>query len=283
MHCRSSTFSNRPREKFKNRAGPPRSSSPAALGCEGHSEKDDPEPHVTAERTRLDEAPDPSTSEQDDVVTDDVIKVEIPRTVQTTSSFVKGHQKTSSLPPPASDVVLKGGQVYAKEDDVRQGRCQSASEAPTSVKQIVTAIESLQSPEVEGRSSNEGMKRSASMPTRKKNGGPTFPSNLFATAERILESEADYVLRNPAPESSFYIGTGDDEEEPVRNFPSDLNANNNNNNCHCAASPDVSSSFQTQKPADFSEEERHRMSPEVLHVIREVRGEKTVSENILNE
>jgi len=226
--------------KTKNHRNSPRSSSPAALGIISSQEEiNDVNIDDLSEAFPQVEISNLSTSQK----------------TKQSDGFVKGHQKTLSLPPVASDPPPSANVEYAQDDDVTQNRSQSCSDAPASVKEIVTAIESLHSPEPEN---GEGIKRSASLPTWRKKAGP---GNFSFTPEGITEAEAD---ASP-PDTNFFIGDADDDSEcqQTQNV-SDVNSNNsNNNNLHTA--PEVAHGISFESPKD-----RHRMSPEVLQMIREV-------------
>ena len=241
--------------KSKNRRDPPRTSSPAALGTE------------TLQKTPSTSSTEPNDAETDDVSNPSTQAENInqdPLNKSTKSeSFVKGHHKTLSLPPATIDPPPSANQEYALDDDVTQNRSQSCSDTPTSVKQIVTAIESLHSPEPE---ISEGIKRSASLPTWRKKAGP---GNFALATEGVSERELDLAR----PDMKFFIGDSDNADGQTQNV-SDMNSNNNNNRSSLSSVPEVAYdvTFAPQSLlSDGSSDKRHRMSPEILQMIREVR------------
>ena len=187
-------------------------------------------------------------------------------------AFVKGHHKTMSLPPPlnlADPVLVKAESVNKEGEHDMEG---SFSEGQASVKEIVTAIENLNSPEDE---KFKGMRRSASLPSWRKNeeAPDSVVCNFPLSQQRIPETDTD----SPAEElvfgqeaSGFYIGNG--SAHPLSTTPpSDANSNNSNNRVVEQGFEDgAACAFVTSSPRDLSASGRQGLSPELLHAIREV-------------
>ena len=180
--------------------------------------------------------------------------------------FVKAHHKALSLPFTASNPSPIEKQENARsEDDVTQNRSQSCSDAPSSVKQIVTAIESLHSPEIEN---SNGIKRSASLPSWRKNGGSLNPTQ---NSESIKEADDNSTKPDATEESTFVTGDTDSDDRVATERSDNLNSNNNNSSILSAASEvtnDITSASSLQ--SDGFHEERRHMSPDFLRMIREV-------------
>nr|XP_002120412.1 uncharacterized protein LOC100180990 isoform X2 [Ciona intestinalis] len=144
-------------------------------------------------------------------------KVQIPPEVE---PFIKGHHKSPSLPP--SELTDPPQPTPSTDAPMSRARSFSENQA-TSVKKLVTQIESRYSPDV-SLPEDEGctILRTMSMPSSKRRSISPIPSSFVA-----LDEDAAEQGEAPQPDtgSSFYIG----EQEPKQAWGENNNNNNNNN------------------------------------------------------
>jgi len=212
------------------------------------------------------------------------------------SSYVKGHHKASSQTP-ADVSALQSQQAPSETEANRTSRSRSLSETQAfSVRKIVTAIESRNSPDLkteEAKSSHDadGLHRSMSMPSsRRKVVSPVTnaasSSCFMPVAETVVEAECESdPASGPTTSnvSQFYID-GDLLSKPL-----ELSANaNGNNNLASPTLPEtlvITPGIPQEQPRKLVQDLRlnageHQQvcdqqppgpfSPEMLQVIREV-------------